>query len=228
MDIIKILNQAMNIIYEKLEEILVLRNSYSLKKDGSPVSTGDLFIQNILTIFFLKSISGLEIISEENYNKKDLISSNKLIIIDPIDGTENFISGFPIWGVAISYWENQTHVASMIVLPQLGNSLITGSKIKYFNSRISGYSSSVNDQLLSLILPGKESRMFGCSVFNFYSVISGSLKTFENPKGAYVWDLIAGLNLALEHGCEVTVEGKIYNGQFLDPSRKHSFKVSNK
>jgi myo-inositol-1(or 4)-monophosphatase len=184
-------------------------------------------LQDLIIGFFLTKIPDIDFLSEEKKIELRNTYQKKLLIIDPIDGTENFISGIPIWGVALSYWENRQHVSSMIYLPELNKYIITGEKLVYNQSRINGFSSSINRELLTLIEPSKESRIFGCSVFNFYNVITKSFKSFENPKGAYIWDLSAGLNLALEHGCKVTVEGKEYHGEFLDPNKRHRFKVSN-
>jgi hypothetical protein len=36
---------------------------------------------------------------------------------------------------------------------------------------------------------------------------------------------LAGLNLALEHGLSVTVEGKEYAGEYLSPHQKYRFKI---
>ena len=216
-----------SIINSNLKKILKLRKYFLLKSDNSPVSKSDLFIQKLLIDYFSKEYPSLLILSEENYKFGNFHSQNLVLIIDPIDGTENFVSGLPIWGVALSFWQDSHHVSSMIYLPELKKAIISGDKINYNQSRITGFSSSINNELLSLIQPDKESRIFGCSVFNFYNVITKSFNSFENPKGAYVWDLIAGLNLALEHGCIVTVEGKKYHGEFLNPNKRHRFKVSN-
>ena len=61
----------------------------------------------------------------------------------------------------------------------------------------------------------------GCAVYNLYNVIRGSFARFTNPRGAHAWDLLPGLMLALEHKCDVEVEGKPYHGEFLEPGRKY-------
>jgi fructose-1,6-bisphosphatase/inositol monophosphatase family enzyme len=60
------------------------------------------------------------------------------------------------------------------------------------------------------------------------NVVRGAYATFENPKGAKVWDIIAGLNLALEHGHTVTVDGQLYRGELLDPAGRYKFRVVSK
>jgi len=67
--------------------------------------------------------------------------------------------------------------------------------------------------------------MIGCCVVNMMSVIRGSYLSFENPKGANSWDILAGINLALEHGLYVVVNGKPYTGEYLPAAGKYTFKV---
>lgn len=68
--------------------------------------------------------------------------------------------------------------------------------------------------------PG-EYRIVGCAVYNLYNVIRGTYRRFVNPDGAYVWDILPGVMLALEHGCKVTINGRIYDEKFLDPRNKY-------
>jgi hypothetical protein len=59
-----------------------------------------------------------------------------------------------------------------------------------------------------------------------FNVITGSFSSYENFKGARIWDILPGLNLALEHKLSVTVEGRKYQGEFLNPLEKYRFKIT--
>ena len=78
---------------------------------------------------------------------------------------------------------------------------------------------------LARMEPSPEYRIMGCSMYNMYNVIRGAYALFENFKGANCWDILPGLNLALEHGCEVEVNGETYHGEFLPPTARYRFKV---
>src|SRR6187402_3628141 len=41
-------------------------------------------------------------------------------VIDPIDGTKNFVRGVPIWGTLIALLEGDTPVAGLVSAPALG------------------------------------------------------------------------------------------------------------
>ncbi len=215
-------------IQKHLNLILTKRSDKYLKDDGSYVTEGDLLcekivketIQNKYPEYFLISEETPELNSE--HAKKD-----KVIILDPIDGTENFVSGLKEWGIALCVYESGKHVESMLALPELNCCLKTGDSFKKFSSRIAGISSSLTKEDILKLQPGFEYRIIGCSVYNMYNVITGSFYSFENPKGAKIWDIIPGLNLALENGLSVIVNNEKYDGKLLDPNKKYIFKIEN-
>ena len=51
---------------------------------------------------------------------------------------------------------------------------------------------------------------------------------FSNPKGAYAWDLLPGLMICLEQGCDVAVDGKPFDGRFLEPHRRYRVDVQHR
>lgn len=221
-----ICSDIQKIITNNLEKILALRNTKQLKEDNSFVSEGDLLCEKLVKDYLATLPENIYLISEEKnndtFNFKDHL---KVVIIDPIDGTENFVSGLKEWGIGVSVYENERHIESMIGLPELGLYLKTGDEFPEFESRIYGISSSLLKEDLLNLEEGFEYRIIGCSMYNMYNVITGSFAMFQNPKGAHAWDILPGLNLALENGCQIEVENKKYNGEFLYPNKKYRFKV---
>ena len=86
------------------------------------VSEADLFAQDELVSILRekKGFSG-RIISEELDNHNIVPESgSKFAIIDPIDGTHNFVFGLPMWGVTCSFFgQDQEVYESYILLPDL-------------------------------------------------------------------------------------------------------------
>ena len=223
----ELLTELWQIILTNLDKTLSLRRDIQYKKDGSPVTSADIWHEKIIMDFLYEKIPNLNIISEESY-KGEIIPSNQWIaILDPIDGTENFASGMKEWGVALSIWNGVEHFGSALYLPELNDMLISGQKIDKFKSRIVGLSSSYNNQIGNIIKETKESRILGCCVYNTFNVIRGSFKMFVNPKGAYCWDLQASLMLAMEHSCNIELNGEKYYGTLLDPNKRHRICISN-
>ncbi len=218
-----------DLLLPQLPQILARRADVQEKADSSYVTAADLYIQALVLDFLKAHHPQYTVISEElplPVGPRD--DKADYIIIDPLDGTENFVSGLKEWGVGVSVYETGLHRESMILLPELGESLITGQPVSRFKSRIHGISSSLRKNDLQGLEEGFEYRLMGCSMYNMFNVVRGSYLVFENIKGVNTWDISPGLNLAIEHGCQTYVDGEIYRGELLWPDRKYRVKISNR
>jgi myo-inositol-1(or 4)-monophosphatase len=218
-----------NLIDENLDRVIELRSEKKIKKDNSFVTKGDVLLSEILKQFFKSLFEDFDYVSEEDYQNRDKWDRSKsYIFVDPIDGTENFVSGLKEWGVGISIYQNENHNFSFIYLPELRDYHYSGAKIQKFRSRINGLSSSltIND-LKKFPDNTNEVRIMGCSMYNMFNVIRGSFKKFENIKGVNCWDILPGINLALEAGCKVYVNENQYNGEILFPDKRYKIRITN-
>jgi myo-inositol-1(or 4)-monophosphatase len=218
-----LLQDVRELIRDALPSLLERRYDISWKADGSPVTEADLFLEQRLNAWLGERLPGLELVGEESYRAENAAPAREgwIAVLDPIDGTENFCSGLREWGVSLSLWYGRDHAGSLLMLPELGDWMATGEPIARVRSRIRGYSSSVHPEIVAGISEGGEARIFGCAVYNMFNVTRGALARFVNPKGAYAWDLLAGLMLARENGCEILVDGQAYDGSFLEPDRRY-------
>lgn len=224
----RLFQKIQNEIARLLPELGRLKQERTLKEDNSFVTKADLLMQEVIHGLVLASDSSARLVSEEDQASQFPVElSDSVYVLDPIDGTENFTSGMPEWGISLSHYHNCRHVASMLGCPELGVWMQTGDPLTRFQSRIRGLSSSLTKEQILAATTGYEYRILGCCVYNMINVIRGSFCSFENPKGANSWDILGGLNLALEHNLAVTVEGNIYAGEYLKPDRKYRFKVEN-
>ncbi len=216
------------IIINSMEDIKNLKNKTIQKNDNSFVSEGDLLVQKLIADEIKKKYNNYYFISEENDHKEKWKNYNDFIVLDPIDGTDNFISGMKEWGVGISIFKNKEHTESMIFLPDMNVTLKSGDKVSKNKSRIIGMSSRYFKKGLKPCDNNFEYRALGCSMINMYYVITGSFKSYVDTNGGFIWDILPGLNLALENNCEVYVEGEKYNGQFLSPDKRYKLEILNK
>ena len=216
------------IIINSMEDIKNLKNKTIQKSDNSFVSEGDLLVQKLIADEIKKKYNNYYFISEENDHKEKWKNYNDFIVLDPIDGTDNFISGMKEWGVGISIFKNKEHTESMIFLPDMNVTLKSGDKVSKNKSRIIGMSSRYFKKGLKPCDNNFEYRALGCSMINMYYVITGSFKSYVDTNGGFIWDILPGLNLALENNCEVYVEGEKYNGQFLSPDKRYKLEILNK
>ena len=217
------------VITNHLPEILAKKNTGRLKSDGTFVSEGDIFCQDLVIRYFKENHGNCLLISEElPLPENGFKESQYIIVVDPIDGTENFVSGLKEWGISVSVYNNGTHYQSMIALPEMGICLCSGDKIYAgYRSRICGLSSYLNALSFQSLPAGYEFRIMGCCVYNIYNVIMGSYSRFIHQSGAFSWDVLAGFNLAIEHGVRVYIDelGE-YTGQMLEHGRRYHFTLS--
>lgn len=218
-----------NLIKESLQGILAGRDQLSLKPDNSYVSAGDLLVQSIAQNWVSQYFPNHFFISEElsPFSQVNWDINGSYVVLDPIDGTENFISGLKEWGVGVSIYTQGQHQESCIYLPELDELQITGMPIKKYKSRIKGISSSLTSEDLRNIEreDGVEYRIIGCAMYNLLMAARSSYKIFENVKGVNCWDILPGINIALEAGCKVWVDGKPYIGEMLFPVKKFKVKI---
>lgn len=205
-----------------------LRGNVKIKTDNSPVTDADLLVEQEVEALLRKVLGELNFYGEESFTKASHSVDGWVAVLDPIDGTENFVSGLRTWGLSLTIWNSGTHVCSLLMLPELGERIVTGEKLEYFSSRITGFSSTISSELAAQLSKAGEVRISGCSVFNLISVIKGSYSRFVNPVGAYSWDLLAGVVLALEHECEVLIDDEPYYGAYLEPGKKYRVDVRHK
>lgn len=217
------LELVVNEIQIRLEEIKKLKTTKVKKEDDSFVSKGDLLVQDIVFDFCKEHLPNHHLISEElaPFDGIEWDTTGSYVVLDPIDGTENFVSGLREWGVGISIYTDGKHQESCIYLPELDEVAITGQPLERFESRIHGLSSSLTKKDLEQLPEGFEYRIIGCSMYNMLSAVKGSFTRFENVKGVNCWDVLPGLNLALEHGVKAYVDGIPYQGQILFPTQKY-------
>lgn len=220
-----LLNEICNLIEDNLERIESTRYNITIKEDGTPVTESDLFIEEMVRQYVKDRLPDVVFIGEESFDFLSKSNDSFTVLLDPIDGTENFCSGLKEWGVSFSLWHRERHLGSFLHMPELGIRLLTGDRIEPVKSRITGLSSAVTADFFEIMSRPGEYRIFGCAVYNIYNVIRGSFARFVNPKGAYVWDILPGAMLALEQGCRVYLDDEPYDGAYPDPSRKYRITI---
>lgn len=217
---------AHDLILSLLPQLERLRSQVTIKGDDTPVTAADKLVQSELESFLRNQLTDLTFVGEEDEAGWDQEPTGWVAVVDPIDGTENFTSSLPEWGTAVSIFRNGIHAASMIALPELGRRVISGDQLSYGSSRITAFSSGISEELVRQIADTPQARLFGAAVYNLYNVITGRVQRFVNPVGAYSWDLLAGLQLALEHGCSVTVDDAPYTGEYLHPGVRYRIDIT--
>lgn len=77
--------------------------SIKMKARNNAATSADLAAEKLIVSRVRKQYPDSIVLSEESYTTDDLLSDS-LFVIDPIDGTHNFIQGLPLWGVSIAHF----------------------------------------------------------------------------------------------------------------------------
>jgi|LakMenE01Jun11ns_1017448.scaffolds.fasta_scaffold9815381_2 myo-inositol-1(or 4)-monophosphatase len=205
--------------------------SMNLKLDQSPVSSVDLAIQSRVSELMSKYLGDTILVSEEELIPAGWISERNFLVLDPVDGTENFISGVPIWATGLAFFENRKILASAIFFPEMNmlaktnnvgfenEVMFTPFRTSHATTRIKGFSSN-SDWENQINEFGIENRIFGSSLFNLTLAANGVIEYKSSTKGVRFWDIAPALAIALEKNMEVVINGEPYVGQILDPNSR--------
>src|SRR5690349_14810664 len=91
------------------------------KADGSPVTIADRGAEERLRKTLAAAFPADGILGEELGETSG--ASGRRWIIDPIDGTQSFIRGVPLWGVLVALEDRGECVVGVVALPALGETL---------------------------------------------------------------------------------------------------------
>lgn len=89
------------------------------KPDGSPVTVADIEAERVILSGLAARTSGLPVVAEEccAAGKLPAGDPDRFVLVDPLDGTREFISGSPDYTVNIALVEHGMPVAGAVVAP---------------------------------------------------------------------------------------------------------------
>ena len=89
-----------------------------IKKDNSPVSNGDLYVNELITKKIMELTPKIPIVSEETVNLNVKNKSKIFWLIDPIDGTREYIAGKDEYTLNAALIINKIPVLGMVGVPK--------------------------------------------------------------------------------------------------------------
>ena len=203
---IKACEKASKIITRDFGEIENLQVAKKGPRDF--VTKTDKRVEETLIDELTKSKKNYSFLTEESgkiiNNDKD-----KRWIIDPIDGTTNFLHGIPHFAISIAL-EIDNEIKSALIHDPIKNEMFFAEKNNgaFFNNhrvRVSN-KSDIEDCLFSsdqdglkFIYPSLNMRSTGCSALDLAYVGSGRLDGFFHNK-INLWDIAAGILIVTEAG----------------------------
>ena len=201
---IKASEKASKILIRDFGEIEKLQ--VSKKGPSDFVTNSDLRVEKIIIEELKKAKPNYSVISEENgiENNKD---KNNTWIIDPIDGTINFLHGIPHFAISIALRSNNEIVSGLIFDP-IKNEMFFAEKDNgaFFNNqriRVS-QKNELNNCLFATggkvsKEPNLSYRKSGCAALDMAYVAAGRYDGYFQYN-LNLWDIAAGIVLVKEAG----------------------------
>ena len=118
------INAALDEAVTVLEQFTPGAIDSTLKTGGDPLTEADLAVDGVLKSILPAEGEGW--LSEETVDSSERLAKRRVWIVDPIDGTREFIQGIPEWCVSIGLIEDGQPVAGGIHNPATGER-ITGA-----------------------------------------------------------------------------------------------------
>ena len=211
---IKATEKASKVVIRDFGEIEKLQ--VSKKGPNDFVTKTDRNVEKILINELSKSKKNYSFITEETgkINNKD---KENIWIIDPIDGTTNFLHGIPHFAICIAL-KSKGEIISGLIFDPIKDEMFFTEKNKgaYLNNQRLRVSkkNSLNDCLFSSNQEGVKfsnlnMRCSGCAALDLAYVASGRLDGFFH-NNINIWDIAAGALMVEEAGGVVT-DLKKYN-----------------
>jgi len=199
------------------------------KADGSPVTVADRTAERMIRDMLADRHPDDAIIGEEEGTTGG--SSGRRWIIDPIDGTQAFVRGVPLYSTLVAVEDADGVVAGAIHLPALGETVFAGrglgcfhdgsptkvssvSELDEFVFSASGYGYVPKDMLDRLHASPMRLRTWG-DAYGYALVATGRIEAMADPIVA-VWDLAPMMVIIPEAG-----------GVFTDFTGRHTHSSGN-
>jgi len=190
--------------------LLALRNkAFSEGVPGRELkSLGDRTAHNYLVECLLAMRPGDAVLSEEGVDDGSRLNANRIWIIDPLDGTQDYSRPESVeWAVHVALVVDGEPVAGAVALPAGGGlygtlqSPISGQSLRerpvVVTSRSQwGYAENVANAI------GGEVHAFGSAGVKAMAVVSGIADVYIHPSGLYEWDACAPVAVARAVGLD--------------------------
>ena len=195
-----------------------------IKTDNTPVSNGDLEVNRIISEEIIRLTPTIPIVSEETSENKSIKDLSNFWLIDPIDGTHNYINNLEEFTINAGLIINKKPVAGLIYAPakkrmfysygeNLAFELINGKETKldsskHFNKdeiKFVSYSNKIKPEIQGIYNKLNVKKFVKMkSSLKFCVIAAGEYDGYVAEPRACEWDIAAGHAILKHAGGEVT------------------------
>lgn len=172
-----------------------------------------------------ESDAAVAVVGEEEDELKEIPESGPCWVVDPIDGTSNFVSGVPIWATSVAAAVDGEAVAAANVLPALDDVYVTDGEETTLNGEPVSVSAASDPETFTvaptlrwsrdsapalgalcrdLIAEYGDIRRFGSAQATLAMVASGQIEAAVSAVPSHPWDTVAGVAMVRAAGGTVS------------------------
>lgn len=165
------------------------------------------------------------IVGEEGDGPKTIPEAGAAWIVDPIDGTANFVRGNRVWGTSVAAMVDGEPVAAANVFPAMGDAYVADGDVVTRNGEpvtVSGradpetfavaptswYTTDRREEYAAIyegiVARFGDARRYGCAQAALSMVADGQLEGVVTNRGTHPWDAVAGVFMVRLAGGTVT------------------------
>ena len=214
-----------------IEPAVVLSRAYaarrdalqiSLKSPGQLVTEADNEVEALIRRTLRAEFGDAAVVGEEGGGTLDAQASGW--VVDPIDGTSNFLRGLPMWGISLGLLQRGVSIAGGVALPELEIVLaaaenkgveLNGCPFKRVADRARGKMIALGEndfeaggetdrRAEALRQQGFTVVRYQCAVFALASAALGRLDGYIE-RGCFLWDIAAASIICREAGMNVEI-----------------------
>ena len=227
MDVKKIIEELVDTFLKAGELSISLRDNglkKEIKSDNTPVSNGDLEVNKFITKKISEVTPDIPIISEETSDNKNNTQLKNFWLVDPIDGTYDYINNLEEFTINAGLIINNKPVAGLINAPakrRMFYSFGKGSAFELTNGqtinlsdkvienkrpiKFISYSNKIKPEIQKIYQDiGVVENVRMKSSLKFCVVAAGEYDGYVAEPRAYEWDIAAGHAILVHSGGTVT------------------------
>ena len=183
------------------------------KSPGNPVCEVDLDVNDLIRRRLSALLPDAGWLSEETVDNADRLAQSRLWVVDPIDGTRDFVRGRPGWAVSIALVEDGQPLIGVLDAPardevwraeagkgatRNGELVRAGDRIVFAGSRVpTDVLPKVDQDLVAIAKPNS-------IALRIAMVAAGEADLVATLRWGYEWDIAAAVLIASEAGAAVS------------------------
>ncbi len=127
------LKPVVRVAGERIMAIYAKAPAAQLKSDGSPVTEADAAAEAVILAALAALAPDVPVVSEENASTHALAAPERFILVDPLDGTKEFLKrdGQGAFTVNVAWVERGTPIAGIVFAPALDRLFVGGAGVAY-------------------------------------------------------------------------------------------------